>query len=219
MSSRARICAAIGAALMGLASGPLWAPTYKWVDEKGIVHYGDKIPPEYANKANTEIGTSGVTVRKNEGQLTPEQLQVREAEQKKKDDEKKRALEVARRNKALLTTYNSEEEIDRAREKSLQQAEDTIRGIQQKMIDTQQRQRQMQKEADSYKGKKVPADLLGAIEDADADLRINQQLVVAKRKELDAIRAKFDEEKRIYAELTRGSGAAGAPTETGGKSK
>jgi hypothetical protein len=204
---------------MGLASGPLWAPTFKWVDDKGIVHYGDKIPPEYANKANAELGKSGVTVRKNEGQLTPEQLQAREAEQKKQDDEKKRALEVKRRNKALLTTYNSEQEIDRAREKSLLQAEDTIRGIQQKITDTQQRQRQMQKEADSYKGKKAPADLLRAIEEADADLRTNQQLVVAKRKELDAIRAKFDEEKRIYAELTRGPGATGASTEAGGKSK
>ncbi|HUN70259.1 MAG TPA: DUF4124 domain-containing protein, partial [Burkholderiales bacterium] len=153
MSSRARICAAVGAALMGLASGPLWAPTFKWVDEKGVVHYGDKIPPEYAGKANEEIGRSGVTLKKNEGQLTPEQLQARAAEQKKKDDEKKRSLEVARRNKALLTTYQNEQEIDRAREKSLRQAEDTIRGIQQKITDTQQRQVQMQKEADSYKGK------------------------------------------------------------------
>jgi hypothetical protein len=201
---------------MGLASGPLWAPTFKWVDDKGIVHYGDKIPPEYANKPNSELGSSGVTRKKNEGQLTPEQMQTREAEQKKQDNEKKRALEATRRNKALLTTYNNEQEIDRAREKSLLQAEDTIRGIQQKIIDTQQRQVLLQKEAGSYKGKKTPPDLLRAIDEADTDLRTNQQLVVAKRKELDAIRAKFDEEKRTYIELTRGSGAA---AETGGKSK
>jgi hypothetical protein len=212
MSSRARICAVIGAALMGLASGPLWAPTYKWVDDKGIVHYGDKIPPEYAGKANKEIGKSGVTLKENEGQLTPEQRAAREADQKKKDEEKKRALEVTRRNKALLTTYNNEQEIDRAKEKALQQAEDTIRGIQQKIIDTQQRQLQLQKEVDSYKGKKVPTDLTRSIDEADTDLRTNQQLVVAKRKELDAIRSKFDDEKRVFIELNSGSGPADGKT-------
>jgi hypothetical protein len=193
-----------------MASGPLYAPTFKWVDEKGIVHYGDKIPPEYAGKANTEIGKSGVTLKKNEGQLTPEQQKARDIEKRKQDEEKKKELEIQRRNKALLTTYNNEQEIDTARAKSLAQAEDAIRGIQQKIADTQQRQASLQKEIGSYKGKKVPADLVSAVEDADKDLRNNQQLVVAKRKELDAIRARFDEEKRVYIELTRGSSATDA---------
>lgn len=210
MSTRARNFALLAATALCVASGPLYAPTFKWVDEKGEVHYGDKIPPEYAGKANTEIGKSGVTLRKNEGQLTPEQLKARQAEQRKQDEEKKKQLEVQRRNKALLTTYNNEKEIDTAREKALAQAEDTIRGIQQKIADTQQRQVALQKEISSYKGKKVPADTLTAADDADKDLRSNQQLVVAKRKELDAIRARFDEEKRVYVELTRGSDAPDA---------
>jgi hypothetical protein len=211
---------------MGLASGPLWAAppaatstTFKCKDENGKWHYGDKLPPECAKKANTELGKSGVTLKTNEGQLTPEQLQVREAEQKKLAAEKKRALEQKRYNNALLTTYTSEQEIDRAREKSLKQTEDTIRGIQQKITDTQLRQRQMQKEADSYKGKKAPPDVLRGIDEADADLRTNQQLVVATRKQLDTIRAKFDEDKRLYLELTRDADANRASTEAGGKTK
>ena len=204
MFTSARALALLVAVVFGLASGPLYAPTYKWTDEKGIIHYGDKIPPEYAARANIELGRSGVTLKKNEGQLTTEQLIAREVAQKKLDDEQKKVLEIARRNKALLTTYNNEQEIDVAKDKSLQQAEDTIRGIQQKITDTQQRQLQLQREADSYKGKKVPADLLNSIDEADKDLRSNQQLVVAKRKELDGIRSKFDEEKRVYIELTRG---------------
>ncbi len=28
---------------------------YKWVDEKGQVHYGDNIPPEYAEQGRSEL--------------------------------------------------------------------------------------------------------------------------------------------------------------------
>lgn len=216
MFNNGKLFAALTAGIVALACDPSWATTYKWVDEKGEVHYGDKIPPEYAGKSNTEIGKSGVTLKKNEGQLTPEQLKARAAEQKKKDDDQQKALEVQRRNKALLTTYGSVQEIDVAREKHLKQAEDTIRGIQQKIADTQARQVQLQKDASSYKGKKLPAELQTGIDDADKDLRSNQQLVVSKRKELDAIRAKYEEERRVYLELTGGTDSA---TASDGKSK
>lgn len=215
MSIKIQIMLIFGATLLGLASAPASATTYRWVDDKGEVHYGDKIPPEYAGKPNSEIGKSGITLKKNEGQLTPEQIKARAAQQKKDEEDKQKALEVQRRNKALLTTYSSVQEIDIAREKNLKQAEDTIRGIQQKITDTQSLQVSLQKEASSYKGKKLPVDLQKSIDDADKELRDNQQLVVAKRKELDSIRAKFDDEKRTYIELT-GADSNPAPD---GKSK
>jgi paraquat-inducible protein B len=195
--------ALLAAALLGLASAsPCEAAIVKWTDEKGVVHYGDKIPPEYAGKANAELDNSGVTRKKNEGQLTPEQIKQRAADQKAKDEEKEKALQIKRRNTALLTTYNSVQEIDTAREKNLRQAEEIIRGIQQKISDTQAHQVQLQKEASSYGNKKLPAELQNSINDADKELRDNQQLVVSQRKELDSIRAKFDEDKRVYIELT-----------------
>jgi len=30
-----------------------FAATYKWVDEKGVVHYTDKLPPDQVDKANS----------------------------------------------------------------------------------------------------------------------------------------------------------------------
>ncbi len=204
---RRTLLATVLAASLGLACGPLSAQKlYKWVDEKGETHYGDKIPPEYANKANEEMGKSGVILKRNEGQLTPEQQHARELAARKADEERHRQLEIQRRNKALLTTYNNVEEIDAAREKNLRQAEETIRGIQQKITDTQQQQVQLRKEADGYKGKKIPAALVESMDGAENDLRTNQQLVVSKRKELDSIRAKFDEERQVYLELSGGSG-------------
>ena len=40
------------------------APTvYKWVDEKGVVHYTDK-PPETTDKASVELNKQGVPIRR-----------------------------------------------------------------------------------------------------------------------------------------------------------
>ena len=60
------------------------AVTYKWTDEQGIVHYGDSIPPQYAQKERTVLNSRGVEVRKLDAQKTPEQLAT--ADRTQKDD-------------------------------------------------------------------------------------------------------------------------------------
>jgi hypothetical protein len=47
---------------------------YKWVDEHGVIHYGDHIPPEYATQERQVINKQGVEIRRLEAQKTPEQL-------------------------------------------------------------------------------------------------------------------------------------------------
>jgi hypothetical protein len=216
MLNKARISAALLVGTGCLLAGPLYATNFKCQDDKGVWHYGDTLPPECFQKPSQTIGKTGVLGKKTEGQLTPEELKARAAEQKTKKEEQQRALEIQRKNNALLTTYTSAQEIDIAREKNLKQAEDTIRGIQLKITDTQAQQVELQKEASSYKGKKLPLSLQKSIDDTDKDMYNNQQLIVSKRKELDAIRAKFDEEKRAYLELTGGTDSG---TATDGKNK
>ena len=53
------------------------AATYKWVDEKGVVHYTDKMPPEAVNKANVELDKQGMPVKQTEPALTPEQRRAK----------------------------------------------------------------------------------------------------------------------------------------------
>ena len=35
---------------------------YRWKDENGVVHYGDKIPPEYANRDRDVLNRQGVDI-------------------------------------------------------------------------------------------------------------------------------------------------------------
>ena len=49
---------------------------FRWVDEHGVVHYGDNIPPQYATQDRTVLNAQGVEVGHLDAQKTPEQEAV-----------------------------------------------------------------------------------------------------------------------------------------------
>src|SRR3954447_18581929 len=52
--------------------------TYRWTDEQGVVHYGDRIPPQYAQQERSVLNSQGVEVRRLDAQKTPEQRAAEE---------------------------------------------------------------------------------------------------------------------------------------------
>jgi hypothetical protein len=93
---------------------------YKWVDSDGVTHYGDHIPPEYASQEGHVLSSRGVEISTLEAQKTPEQLA---AEEQKKLDVQQRQ----NRDKNLLNTYGSVQEIERLRDQRLALLTDQIR--------------------------------------------------------------------------------------------
>jgi hypothetical protein len=116
------LCAATVLALPGLAASPAnnGRVVYKWVDEQGITHYGDHIPPEYAAQEQHVINSQGVEIDRLDAQKTPEQLAA--------DDQKKAAAEQSRnRDRNLLNTYASVQEIERLRDQRVTLLSDQIK--------------------------------------------------------------------------------------------
>jgi len=93
---------------------------YKWVDEQGVTHYGDQVPPEYATQERQVINSQGIELDHLEAQKTPEQL----AEE---DKRKQEGLQRASRDKNLLSTYVSVQEIERLRDQRLTLLTDQIK--------------------------------------------------------------------------------------------
>src|SRR5207237_1157837 len=71
--------------------------TYKWVDEKGIIHYSDKMPPDAVNRAHVEFDRQGLQVKKVDPALTPDELRAKaaDAERQKQEAKKQESLGVA----------------------------------------------------------------------------------------------------------------------------
>ncbi len=83
------------------------AKVYKWVDENGVVHFGDSIPAKYAELPKEVVNDYGVTVDNLEGKKTPEQIEAERIEK-----ERVAKIELQRRaDQALLATYLSVDEI------------------------------------------------------------------------------------------------------------
>jgi len=93
---------------------------YKWVDAQGVTHYGDQIPPEYSAEAHGVVNNQGIEVEHTDAQKTPEQLA---AEDQKRLDAQKRAD----RDRNLLTTYGSVQEIEHLRDQRLSLLTDQIK--------------------------------------------------------------------------------------------
>ena len=101
-----RGASARGAALL-VGAGAARAATYKWVDEKGVVHYTDKMPPEAVDKASVELNKQGVPVKKTDQALTPEQRRASEQEAERAARRpRRRSEEIARRDRALAAVVH-----------------------------------------------------------------------------------------------------------------
>jgi hypothetical protein len=96
------------------AAAPSRSVTYRWVDDQGVVHYGDHVPPQYAQKEHTELNAQGVELHRLDAERTPEQQAA--------DSRKEEAiLRQKQHDSFLLTTYTSVADIEALRDERLQQ--------------------------------------------------------------------------------------------------
>jgi len=213
MQARA-ICTIVGVAFALGVTASGWAGTFKWVDDKGLTHYGDSIPPEYKDKANAELNKRGVTVRRTDQALTPDQLRARQDEQVRAKEEEARLKEQKRRDQALLQTFTNENDINLKRDRDLQQVELSIANNRAVLKSAEKRLSDTRTRADGLakSGRPIPDGLKQDMENDESERARLEGLIGQKRQELDAIRAKYEEYKQRFAELQGGTRpAAGAP--------
>ncbi len=180
------------------------AQMFRCTGKDGKKYYGQTVPPQCAGQPLEQLNKQGSVVRRIEGQLTDEQRAAKEAEAKKKRDDAEAAKEDSRRNRALLATYTSERDIEDARGRTLKDNQLAVKDVETRIGKINQRQIALQKDMEFYQGKnKPPAKLLEDIKNAEIDLSAQQNLLAAKKKEVDTINAKYDDDKKRYMDLTR----------------
>jgi len=186
-----------------VVSAPAAAKMYKWVDDKGTTHYGETIPPEYANKDRAELDKSGRVINKKEV-LSPEERLAKEQEELKKREDTATAIEQKRRDKALINTYSNTNEIDLARSRNLQQVEGRINSTSSQIKMASDNLLAFQKEADALTkaGKKIHPTLQEDLKESQARLNKLQQELEKFKAEKAAVEARYDADKVRYKELT-----------------
>lgn len=205
-----------GLAAMAVAAAAWAAGMYKWVDEQGVVHYSDQVPPETPAKGATVLDKQGRQVKKIDPPLSAEQLKAKEEE-----DERQRALarakeEQARKDKALMASYTSEDEIDIAKARSISTIEGQIKSAQAYSEELTRRQQVIAKRKASYEGKPIPVELDHESAAVDGELSREAILIRQKQEELTLAATKYDTIKQRWHEILADQERAAAAGEAQG---
>lgn len=187
--------------LLVVAALPAQAKMYKWVDAQGNVHYTDTLPPSAAAQGNAELSKTGNVVKKTE---SAEEKQKRLAAEAEAAERKKIAAEQARKDRALLATYTTEQEIDLARDRALEHHKGIINSAQArlKQLEPGERQLAQKVKAASKSGKPVPAHLQQQYDAKHAEVEEAQRVVSTNQEAMVKVRERYEAEKLRFRELT-----------------
>lgn len=197
-SYRARCIAAL-IALAALTSGPAVragdARIHKWVDEKGVTHYGDKIPARDAGRDNELLNRQGVVIeRRRPGEIDDKQADPA-------------LLEQQRRDRTLRASYTDVGEIDLARDRSLQMDEAALQALDQRRSAINSRKDRLRQTIDRQRqqNKPVAADLTEDLRSAETELESVEQQRAQRMQRMETTRQRFARDRQRYIELKQGA--------------
>ena len=176
-------------------------PLYKWVDEKGVVHYGDSIPPQYAKQERSVLNHQGVEV----GRLNAEKTDAQRAADAARD---RATTDAHHRDQVLLTTYVSVQQIEQLRDQRLDLIEVQVRVTSQYLGTLQGRLQDLQTRSLFY-APYSSTEGAGPMPDALAEdlvrtvkeIRLQERNLAGKRAEQGAVRERFETDIQRYTEL------------------
>ena len=170
-------------------------------DASGKQVCGDILPQACYGRAYRELGSNGQTIRTVDAPLTAEQRSQREAEEEKRKREEEKRKEQQRKDQALLNTYGNEQDIELMRKRAEGDVLKAIANAEKKIVEIRQQRKKFENEAEFYKKKTLPHEVQKGLADADSDINSQEVFIAEKKKELEGIRAKYDEDKRRFVEL------------------
>ena len=179
------------------------AKLFKWTDKNGKTHYGDVIPPEYANQGNVQMDKRGQVVKKTDAALTPEQIKAREEAEAREQKAKLDSIESQRHDKALLATYAKPQEFEDNLKRNLGQLDVQISTNQLRIKSLQGRLDNLKKQEASFVQRKqpVPSDITSGISNAQKEIDQLNKNIAKVNQDKDDMRERFAKDKARWREL------------------
>jgi hypothetical protein len=173
---------------------------------------GDSLPEQCRGKPYRILDSSGNLVKEVGPPLTAEQKAQAVLEEKRRKELEEQAKEQRRKDSALLETYANVQDIDMSQQKAEADVTFVIKAAALKIEEATKRRKKFESEAEFYKNKSLPPDVAKGLREADHEIKTQEELLTIKRAEFDAIKAKYDGDRKRYLELT---GKAKPPVDAG----
>lgn len=164
---------------------------------------GDVLPEQCRGRAYRVLDSGGNIVKEVGAALTPEQKAEQALENKRRKQLEDASREQRRRDQALLDTYSTPEDIDLAQRKAEADVNLAILATIARIDEARTKRKKFENEAEFYKKKTLPPDLERDLRAIDHEIRLQQELLDIKKRDFDAIKSKYDADRKRYFELTR----------------
>jgi hypothetical protein len=176
------------------ASGPV---TYKCVDGQGKIYYSDKLTPDCTRIE--EMNRQGRVVKKHETAKPGVAAKAAADEEAARKD----SAERQRRDRALMATYTSEEEIEVARDRSLTIPLQAVKTAENRLDKANDQLFDLKSQADRLAGKQkaIPPNLLEEIGVQQKEISALEAELQQKKSYVESVRAKYEADKLRYREL------------------
>lgn len=184
---------AISVLLIGSASSAQ-AKMYKWVDENGQVHFGDRVPVQYMEKEHVELNEQGVKVKFKEAAKTQEEI----AEEKRLEKERKKQELAERkqkqRDRVLLDTYTTERDLIVARDSRLEAVDSQMQLAENIIRDSERNLTLLERQVAQIKAtnREVPNEMYERIENGKQQVVLQQQVLEQHKQRHDDIAEQFN---------------------------
>jgi hypothetical protein len=196
-----------GLLLAGAVQAQDGKKTYKWVDEKGVTHYGDSVPSEYSQREQRVLNSQGVEVQRRQAEMSPAEAAAYAEQQRKEAERRQHDI-------FLVSTYPSVKEIEQVRDTRVDQingqisaAEAYIGTLTTRIEGLKQRAMMFQPYNKSPNARRMPDDLAEEMVRTMSELRTQNAAIAQRRGELNAVVEQFDGDIKRFKEL-RTSAAA-----------
>jgi hypothetical protein len=181
---------------------------YKWVDDQGVVHYGDSIPPQYAQKESAVLNKEGVQVGHKDATKSAAQLAAESAAEEQVARQKQR-------DGFLLATYTSVKDIEQLRDERLLQIKGQRVAAEQYVASLGERLSALQIRAQNFKpyssrpdARRMPDDLAEQMVHTLNDIRTQKSALNSSREEEAKTQTQFQADIDRYKELRAAQAAA-----------
>lgn len=184
---------------------------FKWTDENGVVHYGDKVPPEYADRDRDVLNARGVTVAFEEGEITEAERAVAAAREAEAEKDRQAKAEIARHDRMLLQTYLSVADIEELRNRRLELLESQIKVTELYLGNLRKRLVGLQDEASNFRpyttrenAPQIPENLQLDISRTTSMISLYEQTLSRTRSDQTQLRSSFENDIARFRELKGG---------------
>jgi hypothetical protein len=198
--ARAVLCSVL---LAAIATSVQAGTIKKCKDESGQWHYGDDAAAACAKSEVIEMNSRGMTKKVIDAPPSASDLDEFRRKQLAEEEAKRKAAEQKKHDQTLLDTYAVEDDIIYARDRQIAQLNNSINSGEEtlkSLTAARDRMRAAATEEKEAKGK-VSKSTLTNLQRSEKQVEQHSENLTKKRKEVQAIRARFDADLKRYREL------------------